>query len=108
MIEMREIALDICFIHMPHFSRHDVIAERLQRQVRIASGTIAKGTIEKILFVNGTHDPCYRSLQQSILHRRDAEGPRFATALGNLDAPHRWSMILACSEPSPQILNTFL
>ncbi len=39
---------------------------------------------------------------------RDAEGPRFAVALGNLDAPHWWGVILASSEPSPEILNAFL
>jgi len=49
-----------------------------------------------------------RSLQQPILHSRDAEGPRFAVALGNLDTPHRWSVGLARSEPSPEILNAFL
>ena len=108
MIDMCEIALDVCFVHMPHFPRHDVIAQRLQRHVRIASGAIPKGAVEKIRFVNGTHNPCNRSLQQPILHCRYAEGPRFAVALGNLDAPHRWGVVLASSEPSPEILNAFL
>jgi hypothetical protein len=29
-------------------------------------------------------------------------------ALGNLDAPHRWGVVLASSEPSPEILQAFL
>src|SRR4029450_3007973 len=66
------------------------------------------GAVEKILFVNGTHNPCNCSLQQPILHRGDAEGPRFAVALGNLDAPHWWGVVLAGSEPSPEILKAFL
>ena len=107
MIEMREIALDIRFVDMAHFPGHDVIAQRLQRHVRIAPGAVAKGAVEKIRFVNGTHNPCNCPLQQPILHRGDAEGARFAVALGNLDAPHWWGVVLAGSEPSPEILNAF-
>src|SRR4030095_12780406 len=69
---------------------------------------IAKGAVEKIWFVNGTHNPGNCALQQPIFHSRDAEGPRSAVALGNLDTPHRWGVVLARSEPSPEILNAFL
>jgi hypothetical protein len=39
---------------------------------------------------------------------REAEGPRCAVALGNLDAPHRRGVVLAGSEPSPEIMHAFL
>lgn len=108
MVAVRAIALDVCFVHLPHLAWHDMIAPGLQCHVRIASGAISTGALQTILFVNGTHHPCNCPLQQPILHRGDAEGPRCAVALGNLDAPHRRGVGLASSEPSPEILHAFL
>ncbi len=39
---------------------------------------------------------------------RDAEGPHFAIALGNLDPPHRRGLVLASFESLPKRLDALL
>jgi hypothetical protein len=102
MLAGRAVSLEVRLVHIPSLARHEGIAQRLQRHVRIAPGPVSEGTLQKIWFVNGPQTPCDGALPQPILHGRDAEGPHCAMALGDLDPPYWRCLVLTGSEPLPK------
>lgn len=108
MIDVREISLDIRFVDVPHFARHHVIAQRFSRPMRVPSRPVAKGTRQKILFINGAQNACNGALQEPVLPCRHAQRSGLAMAVGNLDPPHWRCFVLPCFESFHQLFDTLV
>jgi len=97
MTDTREIAADVSFKHLPYLLRHDLLAQSLQRVVRISARPKAVTAIQEICFEHGFQNARYRSLQQSVRGRWNSKrsGSDFARPFGYINSADRWCVVSA-------------
>jgi len=105
MLDGRAVSLDVRLVPRPSRAWHEVSAQRLQRQVRMAPGAVATGARETILCVQSPQHPGNGAWEQSVLHCREAEWPHGALALGHRAPPHRRGLVVARCAALPKRLD---
>src|SRR5215831_1306751 len=76
--------------------------------VSAASGSEAIQALEKVLLVNGLQHLAYGVLDHFILERRDANRPRLALALGDVDPSDGLMAVPLGLQPCVQVLEVRL